>query len=227
MTPSGRWRAVIFDLDGTLLDTLADLADSMNRVLAGWGFPPHPRREYRYLVGAGMLNLARRALPPDRRQEELAVQVAAAMREEYGRHWQDATLPYPGIPELLAALRTRGLKLAVLSNKPDEFTKIMVGAYFPVEWFSLVEGALPSRPLKPHPAGAVEIAARLHLAPRECLYCGDTDIDMETAQAAGMFPVGVLWGFRRAEELVAHGARALIDVPAELLPLVDNVRNFP
>ncbi len=222
-----RFKAVLFDLDGTLVDTLDDLADSMNRVLARMGYPLRRREEYRYMAGDGMATLARRALPEEARRAEMVSRCAAAMQEEYSRHWRDWSRPYPCIPAVLAELRSRGLKLAVLSNKPDEFAKMVIGACFPPEWFAAVEGARPERPLKPDPAGALEIAARLAVAPRECLYCGDTNTDMDTAVAAGMFPVGVLWGFRQAEELVAHGARALINAPGELLALLELAPNFP
>lgn len=209
--------AAIFDLDGTLLDTLEDLADSVNAVLGQLGFPGHPLQSFKYFVGDGVENLLRRALPAERCDAATVGQAVALMRAEYGRRWADKTRPYPGIPGLLDALTARGTPMAVLSNKPDEFTRLCVGRLLPRWQFATVVGARPGQPRKPDPTAALEIARQLQVAPSQILYLGDTNTDMRTAVAAGVFPVGVLWGFRTAEELTASGAKVLIAKPEELL----------
>ena len=213
-----RCQAALFDLDGTLLDTLADLADSMNEVLSDLGMPVHPVEPYRYFVGDGMLNLARRAAPAGTPESVLAKMVAL-MDEKYGQNWNRKTRPYEGVPELAAALRERGLRLAILSNKPDNFTKIMAEHYFPGV-FDMVLGARAEVPRKPDPAAAWEIAAHFGLDSAAFLYFGDTDTDMRTGRAAGMRTIGVSWGFRPVEELRAAGAEAILDHPGQALALL-------
>jgi phosphoglycolate phosphatase len=209
------FRAVLFDLDGTLADTLADLANAVNHALATLGLPPHPQPAYRYFVGDGARNLITRALPPDR--QDLVEPALARMRAHYDAHCFDETRLYPGIPELVAELHRRRYKLAVFSNKPDEFTKRMVAHYFPTNPFDTVLGHITGIPLKPDPAGAFRIAADLGVPTTHWLYLGDTNTDMLTARAAGMYPVGVLWGFRDRAELEATGARTILAQPGELL----------
>lgn len=215
------YRAILFDLDGTLLDTLEDLADSMNSVLRRSGFPEHELYAYKYFVGDGMLNLVRRAVPENARTDEsLVAACLASMKEEYGRRWKEKTRPYPGVPEMLDALGQKGVKMVVLSNKPHEFTQLTVTTLLPRWKFDAVFGERPSVPRKPDPAGALEIAAAIDVRPAEFLYLGDTSTDMITANAAGMYPVGALWGFRTAEELTASGAKTLIREPSGLLHLL-------
>jgi phosphoglycolate phosphatase len=211
------FKAVIFDMDGTLLDTLADLADSMNQVLKNFGFPEHPREAYKYFVGQGMDILVRKALPPEHLNESLVTQSIEAMREEYIKNWDRTTRPYPGIPEMLDALTRKGIPMTILSNKPHDFTRFVADKLLAKWTFPVILGARPEVPKKPDPAGALEIADSLKLPPKEILYLGDTGTDMRTATAAGMFPVGVLWGFRTASELTAEGAQVLIEHPQELL----------
>jgi phosphoglycolate phosphatase len=214
------WSAVLFDLDGTLLNTLEDLADSMNAVLRGHGFPEHPVDAYRYFVGEGTEELVRRTLPSDALGAELMHRYLLDLEAEYGRRWAIKTRPYPGIPEMLDALEAQGLPKAVLSNKPDPFTRLTVARLLDPWRFHPVRGARPGVPRKPDPTGALAIAAELGTAPAACLYVGDTSTDMQTATAAGMYPVGATWGFRPAEELTDSGARRLIDHPAHLLELL-------
>lgn len=213
------YRAVIFDLDGTLLDSLEDLADSMNQVLARQSFPVHAVEKYRYFVGDGIAELVRRVLPEAERDAALVAQNIQWMSAEYELRWNQKTRPYPGIAELLDALTGAGLNLAVLSNKPDAFTKIMVPALLPGWNFAPILGARPGVPVKPDPQAALEIAAQLALSPAEIMYLGDTATDMLTANAAGMLAVGVAWGFRTVEELQRSGAQQIIHQPAELLQL--------
>jgi phosphoglycolate phosphatase len=215
-----KFKAVLFDLDGTLLDTLRDIAESMNAVLALHNFPAHPVKSYQYFVGNGMEELARRVLPEDRRDRDTVSSLVAALRSEYQQRWLNNSRPYEGVPELLDALVARGRKIAVLSNKPDDFTKIMVSALLPRWPFEPVLGARPSVPRKPDPAGALEIAGQLSISPADFLYLGDTGTDMKTACDAGMYPVGALWGFRSAEELEANGAKIMIKNPVQMLELL-------
>lgn len=209
-------KAALFDLDGTLLDTVDDLADSMNRVLREFGMPTHPVEPYKFFVGDGMGNLARRAAPagtPDGTVEKMAERMAAV----YGASWRGKTRPYDGIEDLVAELDKRGVPLAVLSNKPDAFTQAMVKHYFGEGRFARILGARPNAPRKPDPASALEIASALSVSPGAFLYLGDTNTDMRTGRAAGMFTVGVAWGFRPAAELEGAGAEAIIHKPAEAL----------
>ena len=161
-------------------------------------------------------------MPEDRRDPAtLAECVELTNGKNYAARWAKKTLPYKGIPDLLDALTTRGLPMAVFSNKPDDFAQVCVERLLADWHFEVVLGAGATLPKKPDPAGAQWIARHLQREPAEIIYLGDTGTDMQTAVAAGMFPVGVLWGFRDAEELLASGARVLIRQPLDLLPLLD------
>lgn len=211
------FQAVIFDLDGTLLNTLEDIADSANIALAAHGLPGHGLDEYRYFVGEGVTTLMTRALPPEKRDDDTVAACVKAFREHYSHNWNNKTRPYDGVPELLDALAARHVRMAVLSNKPDEYTKRCVSEFLPKARFEAVLGQRDGVPGKPDPAGAVEIAGKLRIKPSQFLYLGDSGIDMKTAVGAGMFPVGAGWGFRFPDELLGDGARAVIDEPMELV----------
>ena len=211
------FKAIIFDLDGTLLNTIEDLTDSMNQALSRFGFPGHDQEAYKYFVGEGVETLVRRALPADRVDDATIAQCVAAMREEYGRRWDKKTRPYPGIPDLLDALSQRGIPMAILSNKVQDFTQICVSKLLPRWSFQIVLGARPLVPKKPDPTAALEVAQAMDINPDQFLYLGDTGTDMKTAVGAGMFPLGALWGFRTAQELLGHGAKALLEKPLDLL----------
>jgi phosphoglycolate phosphatase len=215
-----KYKAVIFDLDGTLIDTLADIGNSVNRVLARMGLPPHTLEKYRGFVGDGSKMLVTRALGEEARNEKRILECLEGFFEDYGRNWRDLTKPYEGIPELLDELAIRGIKTAVLSNKRHDLTQQCVDYFFPGGGFDAVFGLRASIPRKPHPAGALEIADILMLPLKKFLYAGDSGTDMETALGAQMFPVGVLWGFRTQAELLEKGAGAVIDHPMELLDLL-------
>ncbi len=215
-----KFEAVLFDLDGTLLDSIEDLTDSMNIVLDGFGFPGHDAEACKNFVGDGVEIFALRALPENRRDEATVAQCAAKMRAEYRKRWSLKTRPYDGIPELLDDLTLRHLKLAVLSNKPEESTKEMVAELLSKWRFYPVAGARPSVPQKPDPILAIEISQQLRMPADKFLYLGDTGTDMKTARGAGMFAVGALWGFRTAEELKDTGAEVLVAHPSEVLQLL-------
>ena len=212
-----RFKAVLFDLDGTLLDTLEDIADAANRVLVKNGFPVHPRDAYRYFVGSGSAILIRRALPAKARSESTIQRCLEGFLLDYGKNWKVKTAPYAGIPEMLDALVKMGIRLAVLSNKPHRYTLECIDQLLDNWRFEVVLGQRPNVARKPDPAGALETAELMNLSPGEFLYLGDTAIDMKTATAAGMAPIGALWGFR-PDELTQGGGSALIRSPLEILP---------
>lgn len=214
-------RAVLFDLDGTLLNTLEDIANAANRVLVRQGFPAHPVGDYRYFVGDGAAVLFRRLLPEDSRVEVTIRRCLEGFRDDYGVHWNIATTIYPGIESLLDSLSARGVRLAVLSNKPHRMTVDCVQGYLARWTFSAVLGQREGVPKKPDPSAAREVAETLGIPPAEFLYLGDTGTDMQTAAGAGMVAVGALWGFRPEAELREHGARYLVSRPEELLPLLE------
>ena len=217
-----RISAVVFDLDGTLLDTLEDLGDAVNRVLADRGFPTHPMDAYRYFVGDGSAVLIERALPESVRGSDAYQDCLAAFMADYDRSWKIKTRLYDGISEMLDSLTVLGIDLAILSNKSHGFTVNCVRDLLSRWRFKTVFGLRDDVPRKPDPAGAVEISLLLKTVPDRMLYLGDTAIDMQTAVSAGMYPVGALWGFRTREELLQNGARALIQHPVELLKLVNS-----
>ncbi len=215
-----RVKAVLFDLDGTLLDTLEDIANSANSALIRHGLPQNEVDAYRYFVGDGVAKLISRALPDGKRDSDIIADCVKAFREDYSRNWNVKTRPYEGVPELLHALAAEHIKMAILSNKPDDFTKRCVTELLPNHDFEMILGQRHGIPMKPDPAGALQIADRLGIMPSQFLYLGDSAIDMKTAVRADMFPVGALWGFRPLEELQEHGAQAVIEHPMDLLGLL-------
>ncbi|MDD8026839.1 MAG: HAD family hydrolase [Acidobacteriota bacterium] len=210
-------RAAIFDLDGTLLDTIEDLTDSMNAALSALGYPVRTVAECRNLVGDGLATYILRALPEKARHDEAAfTRLGELMRAEYRVRQAVKTKPYPGVAAMLGSLTAKGIPHAVLSNKPHPATVEVVARFFPGHPFRIVQGARDGGPVKPDPSGALEIARQLDIPPAEILYLGDTNTDMKTARAAGMFAVGALWGFRTRDELLANGAQALAARPADI-----------
>ncbi|MBN1271138.1 MAG: HAD family hydrolase [Candidatus Aminicenantes bacterium] len=217
MTKKYSFKAVIFDLDGTLLDTLEDITDSVNKVLAGMDLSVYSSEQVKYFVGQGMEVLAHRVLPEKMLREALIKTFVERLKAEYGKRWAEKTRPYDGIPEVLAELSAMEVILNVFSNKADEFVRSSVRFFFNEITFAHVLGSRPDRPNKPDPAGALYIASALSLSPEECVFIGDTHTDMETAVAAGMYPVGVLWGFRTEEELRNAGAVRIFRYPLDIL----------
>jgi phosphoglycolate phosphatase len=214
---SPNYRAAIFDLDGTLLDTIDDIAIAMNRVLEGLHFETHTVEEYKTLVGEGIDEMVRRALAPHLPGEEVIARLVRDYRREYDLCWRDHSRPYRDVPELLAELARRRVKTAVLSNKSHPFTESMILELLPEHRFSVVRGAMPGVPLKPDPDSALLVASEMGVSPSSVVFLGDTKVDMMTAVSSGMFPVGALWGFRSAAELEGSGAAALIASPLDLL----------
>lgn len=212
------FKNVIFDLDGTLLNTLEDLAESMNITLEQLGFPSHPTDSYRHFVGDGMDMLALRVLPEQKRSPEIVSMLVSQMSSEYHKRWHSKTGPYIGIKELLIKLKKINISLSVLSNKPHDFVNDIIPYYFDSDLFSEVIGA-GIFPKKPDPTGVYHIIMRLGASPVECMFIGDTGTDMKTAKTAGIYAVGALWGFRDKNELIENGADKLINNPLDLLDL--------
>jgi phosphoglycolate phosphatase len=215
-----KYKAIIFDLDGTLLNTIEDLQNSMNAVLAKFGFPTHDLETFKTFIGTGVTDLVKYSLPPENRDKDTIDKCIDAMRYEYSKRWDNKTRPYKGIPQLLDALTNRNIKMAILSNKPHIATKQVVSKLLPQWKFEAVFGERPPIPRKPDPTSALEIADLLGIKPSEFLYLGDSGTDMQTANAAGMYAVGALWGFRDADDLLQNGAKKIIGKPEELLELL-------
>jgi len=215
-----KYKAVIFDLDGTLLDTLEDIADSMNAVCDKNGFPPHGLEAYKRFIGDGIAQLVARSFPENHRSDEQILQGVEDVRAEYAKRWSCKTRIFPGIDILLDELTAKSTKMCVLSNKPDDFTQKSVSHYLSRWSFDVVYGKFPDIPAKPDPTLALKIMDQLELPSESILYLGDTHTDMETAINAGFTAVGALWGFRDEAELKRSGAAHLIQKPQELLSLI-------
>ena len=212
-------QAFIFDLDGTLIDSLADIAESINRMLDARGYPRCEQEVFKQMVGDGMEKLVERALPEAVRSEALIKVCTEEYRAQYDLLWQEQTRPYSGIVEMLAELKQRGLKLGVISNKAHRFTVPMTEHFFGAGVFDHILGQRAEVPRKPDAAGAHEMAAFLGLRTNEMAYVGDSGIDMKFARNSGMRAVGVRWGFRSEVELRECGAEVLISRAEELFDL--------
>lgn len=218
------YTAIIFDLDGTLLNTIDDLANAMNFVLEQHHYPVHTAEEYKYLVGNGMEVLTRRSLPPTCKDESIVADCLDEFQTRYGETWHNITKPYPGIADLLKSLKALGIKMSVLSNKNDVFTQVMIDYYFGRDLFEYVYGVKPGVPKKPDPTAALDIARLSKLSPSEFLYLGDSGVDMQTANSAGMYALGATWGFRDIKEMAEYGVKKLIYYPMEIVGLIKGLR---
>lgn len=212
---------LIFDLDGTLVDSLPGIAASLNHALGTCGFPVHPVDRIRGFIGNGSLELARRSLPAGEADEN-AHRVEAGFKSHYARTWHAGTRPYAGIHDLLETFRRSGRRLAVLSNKPHDFTVEIVRRLFPEAGFDEIRGQREAVPRKPDPTAALGIASGWTLAPVRCAFIGDSTVDLETAKRAGMTFLGVAWGYHDAPDLAAAGAGKIAKVPAELPDLLES-----
>ena len=213
------YRAAVFDLDGTLLNTLADLAASGNELLASYGMTPHPQQDYRYFVGNGSRKLMERIIP-DASPEQID-EALSRYKTIYNRRLTEKTAPYDGIMEMLSELRNRGVRLAVCTNKHISAAEQLIRKFFPLDMFDALDGDRPGIPRKPDPAHVWFVMEKMDIAPEETVYLGDSGVDMQTAINAGNFPIGVLWGFRDKEELLENGAKVLLSHPSELFEKVD------
>lgn len=214
------YKTIVFDLDGTLLNTITDLANAGNRLCAAHGWPTHTEDEYRYFVGNGIPKLVERMLPESARTPQILAAALAEYEADYGAHMRDATAPYPGMPALLADLKAAGLQLAVFSNKEDTLARGVVADYFDATLFDVVRGARAGVPVKPAPEGTLALLADLHADPAHTLYVGDSNVDVATAKNAALPCCGVLWGFRTRSELLTAGADFLAENAAALRTLI-------
>ena len=215
------YKGLIFDLDGTLVNTLADIADSMNYVLAGFGFAVFDDESYRMKIGCGAYALAQSCLPQGR--EELTDELCDKWKKRYSENLCVKSKPYPGIIELVNELKRRRIPTALLTNKPQAAAEILVSTLLGNGIFKYVYGVLPDRPLKPDPTAALELAALMELEAREIVFVGDSAIDMQTARNAGMKAIGVEWGFRSRRELIDGGSDAVVSRPKEILEMMQIV----
>jgi len=211
--------AIIFDLDGTILNSISDIADCANQVLSENNMPVHPVDSYRYFVGEGARTLIRNILPEQFKNEDIIEEYLQRFKILYNENYNKKSYIYAGIIELLDELFQRKFKVAVFSNKPHVVTLNCLSFYLPDYSFNFIigQGFREDIPVKPHPAGALHIAESLAIPCCEFLYIGDTATDMKTARSAGMVPVGVSWGFRPQKELIDAGAEIILQRPMELL----------
>ena len=210
-------KTILFDLDGTLLNTIDDLADAGNWVCTQHGWPTFSVEQFKHMVGNGIPKLIERFSPAAARTPDQLAATLAEFTARYDAHKEDKTAPYPGIPELLAALKAAGIQTAVFSNKADPFCGKIIAHYFGADSFSIVRGNLPGVPTKPDPTGVYALMQDLGAEASSTLFVGDSDVDILTGHNAGLPAVGVLWGFRGEAELTAAGADALAAVPADIL----------
>jgi len=213
-------KAVIFDLDGTLLNTIEDITDSMNASLLQQGLQPYTVEDYKYFVGDGVDNLVKKLMKNRPGDEKVHALIKAGYMAEYAKRQHDLTKPYPGIMTLLKSLNEQGIFVNVLSNKPDPDTQSVIQFYFPKIRFTHVCGKKPGYEVKPDPRSVLEMVDQMHLSKAEVLYVGDTYTDMMTAKNAGLTSVGVLWGFRKVEELMQGDAQYIIKHPKEILTIL-------
>ena len=217
-----KYRAAIFDMDGTLINSLEDLADAVNEMLEHYGFPTHPLEPYRYYVGNGARKLIERTVPKERAADKNFVDEALKYYDGcYQRHMLNKTKPYDGIVEMLERLKAKKIPRGVVTNKQHVCAQALAEKLFPAGMFDYVIGDMDGLPRKPDPTKALKIASDFGVDPSEVAYFGDTSVDMQTAVNAGFLPIGVTWGFRPRSELVESGAQVIIDHPLELFDRIE------
>jgi phosphoglycolate phosphatase len=214
-----KYKGIIFDLDGTLVNSLEDISDAMNNVLTNLNYPTYTYDAYQYFIGSGLRNLVSKALPASNNSEDEIEICFENMIAEYREICTLKTKPYAGIVELLDNLISKDIKLAVFSNKADELTKKIASEIFP-NYFNAAVGLSTEALKKPNPFEAIEISKNWNLKTEEIIFVGDSDIDMQTAVNANMFPVGVSWGYRTEDELIASGAKLVINTPQDLIEIL-------
>lgn len=218
-------KAVIFDLDGTLIDSIQGIAYSLNKVLAENGFPVHSVEKCKTFVGNGFIELVRRAVPEGHRGDEEVLHYVSQMRAEYDRHWDHGMRVYDGIEDLLEFLQAHGIPFAVDTNKDEGVSKRILERFLPRFAFFSIAGTTPQMPIKPNPARALSMVANLGVLPRQCIYIGDSEVDILTARNAGMLPVSASWGFRGADNLAKAGAENIIHKPLDLIRYLEQAQS--
>ena len=213
-------KLAIFDLDGTLLNTIEDLGYAANNALQAHGYPTHSIASYPFFVGNGVRRLIERVLPEDARTEATIDRLLVTFKEYYNDHNTDYTKPYEGIPELLSLLSSRGVAIAVASNKYQAATEKLISHFFPTLSFIAVEGQKEGVPVKPDPSIVFEILAKAKTPKADTIYIGDSGVDMETARRACVDSVGVTWGFRPEKELVENHADTIVNSPGDIAKLI-------
>lgn len=216
-----KFKAVIFDLDGTLLDTLYDLGSSGNTLLKRYNFPVHAIEKYKEFIGDGAKKLVERMLPEGERNNDAIEKFTLEFKQEYGKNVDLHTKPFPGIEKLLSELQTRGIKMAILSYKPHLLTIRCVEKLLPISVFEIVKGHIDSEPRKPNPKVALDIAQSLEVTPQETIFLGDMENDVNTARNGKFYPVAVSWGMRSKKQLADFGIKNIIDKPLDLLKCID------
>lgn len=214
-----KFKGIIFDLDGTLVNSLEDIADAMNKVLQSLDYPTHSYDDYQYFIGSGLRNLVSKALPETNNDENQIEKSLNSMIDMYRDNCTNQTKAYQGIVELLNELKSRKLKLGVFSNKADALTKEITKALFP-DVFDPIVGLSTESLKKPNPFEALEISKSWGLQPEEMIFVGDSGIDMQTATNANMHAVGVSWGYRPEKELMENGAQHILNHPLDLIPIL-------
>lgn len=215
-------KAVLFDLDGTLADSLLDLAVSTNYAIGKFGFPAREVEAYKYFAGDGMPKMIERALPPAYNDESTVYKILPVFMKFYSEHYCDNTKAYSGMPELIDSLKNKEILIAVVTNKAEEMAEKVVAKLYG-DKFDLIIGKREGIPAKPDPTAALIAMRELGVKPYECVFVGDSKMDVKTGVNSGAYPVGVLWGFRLKDELLDGGARSIITRPEELLEIIESL----
>ena len=218
-------KAVLFDLDGTLVNSLSDLANSTNYALKEFGFPTHETERFKYFVGDGMPKLIERVLPLEHRDANTHAKVLECFMNYYRKHYVDKTCVYDGIKELISQLKEKGYKLAVVSNKAQEMALTVTNKLLG-DVFDIVCGKQEGYPAKPDPALTLKVISELGVKPQECAFIGDSGMDMAVARNAKCLAIGVLWGFREMKELTDYGAEYVVSTPLEILRIIGEVNEI-
>ena len=214
-----QYKGIVFDLDGTLLNTIQDLADSVNYVLAYYGYSEHGYEDYKLKIGKGFQHLLEMSLPKDRQSDAMMEKALDMFVKAYAKRYLNKTAPYKGIEAMLEKLQEKGIKMGVNSNKRNDYSSALIKKNFPQISFVGIFGEREDVPRKPNPQAALELVGLMNLKPEEVLYMGDSQIDMETGKNAGMDTIGVLWGFRKEDELIEGGAAYIVKAPEEVTAL--------
>lgn len=215
-------KAVLFDLDGTLVNSLFDLAAATNYAIGKFKFPAREVKAFKLYAGDGMPKMIERALPPENRNSDTVAKIMPVFLSYYGEHYCDNTAAYSDMPELIEELKRRNIKIAVVTNKDEEMAKKVVKKLYG-DSFDLIMGKREEIPAKPDPTAAIIAMNKLCVKPEECLFVGDSKMDVKTGVNSKAYPVGVLWGFREKDELIEGGAKELISQPKELLAIIDSL----